>query len=511
MISLVCIISVLCVLSLIWASRRTRVGYPPGPKGLPVLGNILQISGGLLFLQLAEWAKTQGPIYTVMALGSPLVVINSAKIAGDLLDRSSSATSDRPALIKACDFQTKGWLIVLLNRGERWRWMRKATHDQMNVRDVKTFQPLQEDEATALLKGLACRPDIPLVEHLHRVSASIGWRVLWGFPAIPVGGPDPSHRIDELSGPVFKASVPGASIVDIVPSLKPIITRSKFLMKESDALYEEMTAIFTRLFSSARTTKEWGTSFAAKLRDQERSAAVSSAHGAAWLTGALFLAANETTATTLRYFTLAMVLYPDRFEAARKELDSVLGGGRRPPTFSDFDDLPRVEAIVKEVLRWRPPAPLGIPHVTTEDVRCNGYAIPKGTFLVPNVWSICRDPSIYSDGDQFDPSRFLDENGRLEPGAPDTHNDYIPFGFGRRVCSGKALATNSLWICIASILWAFTLEPAKDADGTAIIPSLTDFVDTGATVQPAPFPVKVIPRFPDLLERVDASMVPINY
>ncbi|EJU00729.1 hypothetical protein DACRYDRAFT_68234 [Dacryopinax primogenitus] len=126
---------------LLFSIRRRSHGaaYPPGPQGIPVLGNVLELPRSLLFLKLAEWAQVQGPLYTVNILGQPLVIINCAKEAADLLDRSSLITGGRPSLIKASDFLTRGLVIPLIDKGERWRLMRKATHERLNVRDTKSF------------------------------------------------------------------------------------------------------------------------------------------------------------------------------------------------------------------------------------------------------------------------------------------------------------------------------------------------------------------------------------
>lgn len=84
-------------------------------------------------------------------------------------------------------------------------------------------------------------------------------------------------------------------------------------------------------------------------------------------------------------FFLAMTLYPEVQRKAQEEIDRVLGPGRLP-TMADRPHLPYVDALVKEVLRWHPVAPMGIPHMSSEDDMYNGYFIPKGTLLLPNIW-----------------------------------------------------------------------------------------------------------------------------
>ncbi|KIJ29092.1 hypothetical protein M422DRAFT_249623 [Sphaerobolus stellatus SS14] len=145
-----------------------------------------------------------------------------------------------------------------------------------------------------------------------------------------------------------------------------------------------------------------------------------------------------------------------------KEIASVM--------FTDKNDLPYIEAIVKEVMRWWQPLPMGIAHCSMEDDVYRGYKIPKGSRIIANVWGILHDESIFPQPNEFRPERFL---------ASEKNSDIICdpalsgfFGWGRRICPGQPLAEASLWIQIASILAAFRLDPAKDEMGKEIDVSL---------------------------------------
>jgi cytochrome P450 len=80
-----------------------------------------------------------------------------------------------------------------------------------------------------------------------------------------------------------------------------------------------------------------------------------------------------------------MTLFPEAQRKAQEELDRVIGTSRLP-TFEDRKNLPYIDAVVKETFRWHPLAPLGLPHMTDEDDVINGYLIPKGSILIPNIW-----------------------------------------------------------------------------------------------------------------------------
>jgi cytochrome P450 len=125
------------------------------------------------------------------------------------------------------------------------------------------------------------------------------------------------------------------------------------------------------------------------------------------------------------------------------------------PNYSDKPVLPYINAIVNEVLRWRPVTAGGIPHALIQDDEYMGYRIPKGATVIGNHWAIHLDEGIYKDALAFNPDRWIEN-----PDLP-----LSPFGFGRRVCTGQHIAKNSLFLNIARMLWAFDISHAY-IDGT---------------------------------------------
>ena len=191
-------------------------------------------------------------------------------------------------------------------------------------------------------------------------------------------------------------------------------------------------------------------------------------------------AGSETTSTTLMWWTLAMVAFPQVQRRAQAELDNVVGRIRLP-TFADAPRLPYVRAVIKEVLRWRPPLPLGVPHKAAEGDWYDGMFIPKGASCVANIWLCNHDHAIFGDdADEFRPERHLDNKGELVQGPIETNQEgHASFGFGRRICVGKHLANDSLFIYTARILWTANLECVRDENGRDVLPDLNGFIDKG--------------------------------
>ena len=191
-------------------------------------------------------------------------------------------------------------------------------------------------------------------------------------------------------------------------------------------------------------------------------------------------AGAETTATTLMWWALAMIAHPDVQQRAQDELDEFVGRSR-PPTFADAPNLPYIQAMVRETLRWRAALPLGLPHSTIEDDWYEGLFIPKGTLCLANLWHCNLDPAAYGDdAANFNPERLLDEHGQLKPGPAETRDDWhCTFGFGRRACVGRHAANESLFISMATVLWALKLECPRDENGQEVPLDTETPVDAG--------------------------------
>jgi cytochrome P450 len=115
----------------------------------------------------------------------------------------------------------------------------------------------------------------------------------------------------------------------------------------------------------------------------------------------------DTTSTTLMWWTLAMVAFPEVQCRAQAELGAVVGRARLP-TFADAPRLPYVRAIIREVSRWRPALRLGLPHAAAEDEWYDGMFIPKGATCIANIWHCNHDRAVFSDdADDFKPKGIL--------------------------------------------------------------------------------------------------------
>ncbi|CAE6448951.1 unnamed protein product [Rhizoctonia solani] len=203
-----------------------------------------------------------------------------------------------------------------------------------------------------------------------------------------------------------------------------------------------------------------------------------------WAAATMFAAGTDTSMSTIQTFIMAMALHQDIQAKAQAMIDDVIG--KRLPEMMDWESLPYVRCITKEVLRWRPALPLAIPHACIQDDIYRGYHIPKGAIVIGNTWAMSNDPSVYPDPDCFNPDHFLD------PAVPDAP----AFGFGCRICPGAHHGEAILFITAASMLSMFDILPEVDAAGKPI-PLKADMELNEALRQIVPFRCRITPRSKD--------------
>ncbi|KZV67277.1 cytochrome P450 [Peniophora sp. CONT] len=468
---------------------------PPGPPGLPILGNALQMVGAQWLLYSA-WRKEYGDIIYLNAIGQPIIVLNDPKIAVELLDRRSGIYSDRPSLIVASEILGDGLLIPGIRYNDKWRRMRKAAHDVLNKAISHGLNDYQLEEAVVLARN-GLQDVAGWFTHVQNATSNMMLRSLYDELPASSGHDARVQHINEFSARVGSAASPGAYWVELIPWMRYIpavfspwkrIT-AKWYKDDNDAFH----AYLDRVQNDLDSGSEQASICATLIHNRDRYRL--STHENAWLAASLYAAGSDTTRAAMEWWTLAILLYPDTQKRAQDELDTVVGR-TRAPTFADMPRLPYVCAMVKEVVRWCPVTPLVVPHRNTEDDFYAGYFIPKGAIVIPNVWEMNHDPQVFgADANDFNPGRYLDDKGEMLPTLPGAKDDgHYTFGFGRRICVGKHVANNSMFIDIATCLWAFTFANVKGQDL-----DINAFVDEGIVVSPKPFKVDMRPRFSEAL------------
>ncbi|KAG1753366.1 cytochrome P450 [Suillus lakei] len=472
------------------------VRLPPGPASLPFLGNALGVDVSEPWATYKAWGAQYGGLVYTRLFSQDNIIINSEEIARELLENRSHNYSDRPELPTNKLFGLD-WTTAFMRYSSRWRIQRKIIQQSFRQDVIHNFRPIQVAKSHDLLLNLLEDPsDYP--KHLDVLAGSVIMSTVYSYEAARRDD-DMIERATtalEISMKEMRPEVvaifcafpsllrlpswlPGMHLKRVAPLVKRLMTESleyPFAYTERGLAAGSVSSCM--VVDHLQKLDESGTDTASQTEAVKESAAT------------CFGAGTETTAAVMMNFILVMILHPDIQEKAQKLLDNVVGS-KRLPTFQDRQSLPYIDAILRECLRWRPVFPLAIMHAAVESDVYNGFYIPKGATITPNVWAMCHNEAKYPNPDEFNPDRFLNADGTL---TDDTVS--VVWGFGRRICPGRYLAEVSLWSAMVCSLSIFNFSKAKDETGREI--EIHPSWHGGLSVRPVHFPCNITPR--------DASM-----
>lgn len=167
----------------------------------------------------------------------------------------------------------------------------------------------------------------------------------------------------------------------------------------------------------------------------------------------LFSAGSDTTATTIGWVLQALAKYPKIQERLRSEILRVVGS-KGIPEPSDLAKMPYLHAVVFEAMRFRSLVPIGVEHCTTQDITIGGYRVPANSTVFVNQKAIHEDPRYWKDVTSFNPDNFLTADGEIH-----VPQQFMPFGWGSRVCIGQPLAKMELLVFLTRILQGLKISP----------------------------------------------------
>ncbi|KAF5392294.1 hypothetical protein D9757_001454 [Collybiopsis confluens] len=428
--------------------------------------------------------RTTGPIICLNMFGKTLVVLNTHEAAFDLLSRRSKIYNGRPPSILISDTMTGGLAFPLVDHGDLWKRHRRAAQTVLNSRTIEKYHEIQECQSHKLAHDLLREPESwPLLikNSLFTLFCHIGY----GDEATE----DIAQYLGDFMTRVVQAAIPGSSMTDFVPLLASLPSWlspwKEFRLRQFKKDDEKFQTTFSKFETDASEQGSMSQTLSETREQNDMSARES-----AWLTAVLCAIGSEVTSSVLPVFFLAMALYPEVQRKAQAEIDSAIGQDRCP-TFQDRDGLPYIQALVREVLRWRPIGPIGFPRACLQDDYYNGYLIPKGAIVIPNIWAMNRNQLLYPDYDEFRPERYLDFKADVLGAHGQGH---VSYGFGDRICSGMHIANDTLFINIAAILQACNIFSEGESLNHGKANHIFD--ELGIVTRPGEFMCQISSRLP---------------
>ncbi|KAF6145077.1 hypothetical protein GIB67_013428 [Kingdonia uniflora] len=426
---------------LLWSSCSRKL--PPGPMGLPVIGN-LHMLRDLPHRSLHRLSKKYGSIMFIRLGLVPAVVVSSPQAAELFLKTYDEVFASRAnAQAVECLFYGNNSL-VFLHYGPYWRNIRKiCTLELLTNLKVEYFSPMRKEEVSNLVKSLRVTAKAQTVVDLSFMVQSLmedmTFLMLFGskddrFDFKPV-----VQETLRLTG-TFNVADYGLN--------HRFKTTSKVLGKYLEEIIEEhvrdaretratKNTVFIQVMLSLMESQKHGL-------DRENVKAIMVD---------MLAAAMDTSSTVIEWAFSELMRHPRVMNRVQEELQNVVGN--RLVDETDFSKLSYLDMVVKETLRLHPASPLTVPHESTEEIMIDGYLIPKKSKILINIFAIGRDPNAWSENTEaFYPERFIGTNIDLRG----REFQLIPFGSGRRSCPGIQMGLTVVRLVLAQLLHCFNWE-----------------------------------------------------
>ncbi|XP_039261731.2 cytochrome P450 2B1-like [Styela clava] len=466
-------------------SRTHKKNYPPGPKGLPVLGCVTQL-GEHPSNTLTALSKKYGNVFSIQIGMNNYVILNDYESIHEALLKKNDDFSGRPDVLLLRQMG-QGHGIIFRDHGPEWKSQKKFAVACLRELGVgkKRLEDLILAEVNYLAEDIESRGRKAFNSQKLFVKATgnIVCELLLGS-RMPYNNETYCRLVDCLDTTFFKkTTTPSvlalivAPIVRFLPGFRDVYgSFCKDLDKTFEILHE-LLENHKNNFDDA-DIRDFVDTFLNQMKSKSNKDPVFKELQIFQLMRELFVAGSVNISVMLRWSILCFANHPEHQEKIKREVDEVIGEG--VPSMKHREDMPYTCAFLQEILRHRTLVPLSMPHKTTNDTSFGGYEIPKDTPVLTNLWAVQHDPEHFADPEEFRPDRFLDEDGKF---VQDSH--VIPFSFGPRYCMGDQMAKIELFLFLTSIVQRFNVI----AGSKHHLPSLNDGV-FGVVYVPPDFEVR---------------------
>ncbi|XP_054849538.1 cytochrome P450 2W1-like [Eublepharis macularius] len=446
------------------SSGKSAFKLPPGPKPLPIIGNLHLLDIKRQDKSLMKFAKEYGPVYTLHFGFQKAVVLTGYEAVRDALVNFTEEFVDRPPIPIFEEIQHGNG--VFFSTGELWRTTRRFT--MASMRNLGMGKKFLEDqiieELCFLIRSIKAFEGKPFgLRTFNTAPTNITFAILFG------------ERFD-YKDPVFLTLLrlidevmcllgsPLLHLFNFYPFLGFFFNVHKTLLQK----VEEVRIIIRDYIKASKQDihanglKSYTDALVFK-QQEDASKKENLFHDDNLIASILDLvmAGTETTATTLQWAVLLMMKYPSIQEKVQEEIEHVVDPGSWA-SYEDRKKLPYTNAVIHEIQRFITLLP-HVPRCTSVDTHFRGYFIPKGTTVIPSLTSVLLDPSHWETPYEFNPGHFLDAEGKFVK-----KEAFMPYSLGRRNCMGESLAKMELFLFFAGLLQTFSFQPPPGIAASAI-------------------------------------------
>ncbi|XP_071686926.1 6,7,8-trihydroxycoumarin synthase-like [Rutidosis leptorrhynchoides] len=443
---------------------------PPGPPGLPIIGNLHELDTSNLSHNLWRLSKHYGPLMSLRLGFVQTLVVSSAAMAKEVLKTKDLIFCNRPLLtgLQKLSYDNKD--IVFSPYNEYWRQMRKTcTLHLFSMKQVNSFRYIREEEVFKMIGSLKTRVSTKQVVNLSEIlmilTSNITYRMAFGKrPFTYDAEKKEMARFHELllqcqasfANFYYRDHFPLMGWLD---KLNGSIAKLENTFKDMDELYQDLIDEHINQ-KKQNNMQEDMVDILLKLKE-DKDSYLTFEHIKAVLMNIL-LGGIETSASTVEWAMTLLIKNPNLLKKVQQEVRNVVGNKGRVHE-DDLYNLEYLKAVIKETLRLHPVVPLLIARESRDTCVLDKYEIPKKTLVYVNAWAIGRDPKCWDRPDEFDPERFI-ESGIDYKGS---NFELIPFGSGRRGCPGISLGVTTVELALANLVYMFDWklpDEMKDID-----------------------------------------------
>lgn len=449
----------LILLMIITNNKHEQKRLPPGPKKLPVIGNLHQL-GRFPHRSLLRLSKKHGSLMFLQLGSVPTLVVSSAATAKEIFKTHDLVFSGRPVLYATNKIVYKSSSISFAPYGDYWRQIRKiALVELLSAMRVQSFKDVREQEVAIMIKRVANSSpgQINLSELMLLLVNNIVLRVVFSVMGNDYGEENVKSEFDEILHET-QDLLGMVNIADYFPwmgwfnKLNGVQARVDKNFRKLDSFYDR--AIQEHRECPSRSGPDEHEDLVDVLlriqTDPNQDIGLTDDQIKAVLTD-MFIAGTDTSSATIVWTMSQLIKNPSVMRKAQEEVRCVVKGKGTLVQESDLPKLEYLKLIIKEALRLHSPVPLLLPRETTEKCTIGGYEIPAKTRVFFNATAISTDPELWKDPEDFKPERFLNSSIDFRG----QHFELLPFGAGRRGCPGINFASVIIELALANLLFSF--------------------------------------------------------
>ncbi|GAV89702.1 p450 domain-containing protein, partial [Cephalotus follicularis] len=444
-------------------AKTSTSKLPPGPRNLPVIGNLHQLLGSQPHRTLRDLAKKYGPLMHLQVGQVSTIVISSPEMAKKLLKYHDIHFANRPSILGTMILFYNNSDIIFSQYGNYWRQLRKiCTMELLGANRVKFFRSVREEETSNLIKSISSYVGLTV-----NISERI-FSATYGITSRAAFGKKCNDRDQEEFISVVKEAIKlltGFFVADAYPSIKLLETitglgpKVEKLFKKSDAILQKIVNEHRGRQGEAEADLvdvllklQQEDSLEFRLTDENIKAIIFvrllTMHWQSRLLKILFNSKLYMVSNKVEWALSEMMKHPQVMKKAQEEVRQVFYGKTVDET--RIHELKFLKSIIKETLRLHPALPL-FGRECRETCEIDGYKIPIKTRVIVNTWAIERDPRYWTEAETFHPERFINSLTDYKG----TYFQFIPFGVGRRICPGISFALPNIELALAQILYHF--------------------------------------------------------